>query len=453
MQRRTYAIGFLVLVLLVGVGWWTGDEGVVSKPLTTTPDVGPFRVEVTTTGELQAKNSVQIKGPSGASRVRIFEMEIAKLVDEGTEVDSGDFVAELDRSPLQEKTEEARLSLQKSSSKFEQAQLDTTLTLSEARDAIVDLRFVMEEAKLNKEQSQYEAPSVQRRAEIEYERAQRDYEKAQVNYKTKVRRAEATMREVEAELLEDRRQMEQLNELSNKFTIRAPTSGMVVYHRDWKGDKVTEGSSTRYGDPVVATLPDLSVMESVTFVNEVDVQKLQPGQQVTIGLDADPDKKLSGRVSKVANIGQQRPNSDAKVFEVIVEIAGSDSTLRPAMTTSNTILVAQRERALHVPIETLHSEGDSLTYVFLREGSGVVRQEVNVGLINDNSAIVEQGVQPKDRIFLSIPRDTSDLPLHRLKAAQPRSEDARSASADGSGSGGTGALFVNSPLPPPGGSR
>jgi len=414
MQRRTYAIGFVVMILLVGVGWWTGSEDVSSVPLLTTPDVGPFRVEVTTTGELQAKNSVQIQGPAAARRVGIYEIEIARLVDEGTEVDSGAFVAELDRTPLEEKTEEARLNLQKSRSKFEQAQLDTTLTLSEARDGIIDLRFDMEEAELNKEQSQYEAPSVQRRAEIEYERAVREYEKAQVNYRTKVRRAEATMREVQAELQEDQRQMTQLQDLRDAFTIHAPRSGMVVYHRDWKGDKVTEGNSIRFHDPVVATLPDLSVMESVTFVNEVDVQKLKPGQPVTIGLDADPDRELSGTVTNVANIGQQRPNSDAKVFEVVVEVAEPDTTLRPAMTTSNTVLVAEREEVMHVPIETLHSQGDSLTYVFRSGDGSIVRQEVAVGLVNDNSAIVERGLGLEDEVFLSIPPDTSGIALRRL---------------------------------------
>lgn len=419
MRRRTYITGLIVLVLTAAVSWWTTEEEAVSEPLLTTPEVGPFQVEVTTTGELQAKNSVQIKGPSAARRVRIYEIEIARLVDEGTEVKPGDFVAELDRTPLEDKTEDVRLDLQKSESKVEQARIDTALALSQARDDIVDLRFSMEEAELNKEQSQYEAPSVQRRAQIDYERAVRDYEKAQDNYATKVRRAEATMREVEAELAEDRRRMNQLDALRSKFTIEAPAAGMVVYHRNWRGDKVTEGSSIRFHDPVVATLPDLSVMESVTFVNEVDVQKLKTGQPVTLGLDADPEKTLTGTVTNIANIGQQRPNSDAKVFEVVVEIAETDTTLRPAMTTSNAILVAKEEKALHVPLETLHSRGDTLTYVFMKENVDIVRQEVAVGQMNENRAIVERGLSPDDEIFLSVPPDTANLAFRSLKPQPP----------------------------------
>lgn len=419
MQRSTYFIACTVLVVLVGVGWWVDSGEPPSRTLYATPEVGPFRVEVATTGELQAKNSVQIQGPPGARRVSIYEIEIARLVEEGTEVDSGDFVAELDRSPLEEKTEDVRLDLQQSQSNYEQVQLDTTLTLSQARDEIVDLRFAMEEAELNKKQSQFEAPSVQRQAEIDYQKAVRNYEKAQINYDTKVQQAEAKMREATAELQDDQKQMERLNAIREKFTIRAPTNGMVVYHRDWKGDKVTEGNSIRYHDPVVATLPDLSVMESVTYVNEVDVQKIRVGQPVTIGLDASPDAVLHGEVTKVANIGQQRPNSDAKVFEVVIEIEESDASLRPAMTTSNTIEIAQREKALHVPLETLHSAGDSLTFVFLREDADVIRQEVAVGLINENRAIIEQGITPTDQVFLSLPPDTSGIALRRLDTSPP----------------------------------
>ena len=419
MQRSTYFIACTVLVVLVGVGWWVDSGEPPSRTLYATPEVGPFRVEVATTGELQAKNSVQIQGPPGARRVSIYEIEIARLVEEGTEVDSGDFVAELDRSPLEEKTEDVRLDLQQSQSNYEQVQLDTTLTLSQARDEIVDLRFAMEEAELNKKQSQFEAPSVQRQAEIDYQKAVRNYEKAQINYDTKVQQAEAKMREATAELQDDQKQMERLNAIREKFTIRAPTNGMVVYHRDWKGDKVTEGNSIRYHDPVVATLPDLSVMESVTYVNEVDVQKIRVGQPVTIGLDASPDAVLHGEVTKVANIGQQRPNSDAKVFEVVIEIEESGASLRPAMTTSNTIEIAQREKALHVPLETLHSAGDSLTFVFLRDDADVIRQEVAVGLINENRAIIEKGITPTDQVFLSLPPDTSGIALRRLDTSPP----------------------------------
>jgi multidrug efflux pump subunit AcrA (membrane-fusion protein) len=339
-------------------------------------------------------------------------------VPEGTIVERGDFVAELDRSELTSRLQDVQLELQTAQSQYEQTRLDTSLTLSEARDQQVNLRYAMEEAELRMEQATYEAPSVRRQAQIDYEKAKRDYEQAVANYDTKVKQARAQMSEVGAELSKAENELRELEALSEKFTIRAPENGMVVYKRDRRGRKLTEGGTISPWDPVVATLPDLSVMQSITYVNEVDIQKVKARQPVEVGLDAAPTKRLTGTVTSVANIGEERPNSDAKVFRVEIEITQRDTTLRPAMTTSNTIVVAERENALHIPLETVHTQ-DSLTYVFARRGGTLVRQQVRLGLLNENRAIVDAGVSSEDELYLSLPADTSGLPLLTLEGAPP----------------------------------
>jgi len=421
MTTRTLVLGLLGVVMLMAVGWFVRSGGEQTLALMVQPERGPFRVAVTTTGELQAKNSVEITGPREARRARLFNISITRLIPEGTVVERGDFVAELDRSELTSRLQDVGLELQTAQSQYEQTRLDTSLTLSEARDQQVNLRYAMEEAELRKEQAAYEAPSVRRQAQIDYERAQRDYEQAVANYETKVKQAEAQMREVGAELRKAENELADLEALSDKFTIRAPENGMVVYKRDRRGRKLTEGGTISPWDPTVATLPDLSVMQSITYVNEVDIQKVKARQPVEVGLDAAPNKRLNGVVTSVANIGEERPNSDAKVFRVEIEINQRDTTLRPAMTTSNTIVVAERENALHIPLETVHTQ-DSLTYVFARRSGGIVRQQVRLGLLNENRAIVDAGVTPEDDLYLSLPADTTGLPLLTLDGEPPNGE-------------------------------
>jgi len=53
---------------------------------------------------------------------------------------------------------------------------------------------------------------------------------------------------------------------------------MVIYVKEWNGRKRTVGSQVNAWEPGVATLPDLTQMESVTYVNEIDVRKLAVGQ-------------------------------------------------------------------------------------------------------------------------------------------------------------------------------
>ncbi len=400
----------LVVIILFAL---TRQKGVIDSDILIQPETGLFRVTVTTTGELQAKNSTEIRGPANSRRARIYDMKILRLVSEGTIVDSGDFVASLDRSDLESKIKDAELAIQKAESQYEQAKLDCTLTLANARNELINLEYALEERLLMKEQAKYEAPTVARQAEIDYDKAVRALEQAKENYKTKVQQAIAKMSEVDSDLRKNRNEYQEFLDLMKEFTIYAPEKGMVIYRRDWNGKKITEGSTVNAWDPVIATLPDLSVMQSITYVSEVDIQKIKKGMSVEVGLDADPSKALTGIVTSIANIGEQQPNSDSKVFEVEIEINETDSTLRPAMTTSNTIIIASVDSALSIPLEAFHSE-DSLTYVYKKTGTGVIKQEIDPGLRNENEIIVIRGLKPEDYISLSIPPDAESLDIQFL---------------------------------------
>ena len=412
MKKRILIPGALV-VLLLALWLFNRSEATGFIDLYTTPRVGSFEVDVTTTGELRAKNSVEIKGPQGARDFRVNNMRIQRLIPEGSIVKEGDFVAELDRSEIMGKLQDAQLDVQSAESQVIQAQLDTTLTLSQARDNLINLRFALEERQIEVDQSKYESPAVQRQAEIELDRARRQLAQETKNYQTKVKQSEAQLREVETELQKKRNEIVKIRELMAQFTVYAPDQGMIIYRRNWDGSKITEGEQISAWSPVVAELPDFTVMESVTYVNEVDIQKIELGQLVEVGLDAVPDKILTGVVTDVANIGEQRKNYDSKVFEVVIEINESDSLLRPAMTTSNRIKIASLENALAVPLETIHAE-DSLTFVYKRDGLDVVLQEVELGLVNENEAVINNGISQNDELFLSLPSDTSGIERIRL---------------------------------------
>lgn len=411
LRNALFIAAGLVIVVVAGFLWDRPAES--GAELVVQPTRGPFSVTVTATGELRAKNSVSIYGPSRARQARIYEMKILQLVPEGTVVQKGDFVAELDKSELNSNIQTAQIDLQKAQSLYTQTELDTALTLSKARDELVNLQYAMEEAKLNKEQAAFEAPSVQRQEEINFEKAGRAFEQAKKNYVTQVNQAIAKMSEVGAELSKNQKQHNDLVSIASEFTVMASDNGMVIYDRDWGGTKKRIGSTVSAWNPVVATLPDLSVMQSITYVNEVDIQKVSVGQKVSIALDADADKQLTGVVESVANIGEQRPNSDAKVFEVAIVIHERDSTLRPAMTTSNTILVADLPEALYVPLEAIHTT-DSLTFVYVKEGARTVRREVRLGVLNENEVVVEAGLALEDRVLLSAPATVEDAPVDRL---------------------------------------
>ncbi|MEX2601159.1 MAG: efflux RND transporter periplasmic adaptor subunit [Balneolaceae bacterium] len=405
-KKIVLPVGAILLLLLAWafLGGNTGDE----SALFVSPSQGDFQVAVTTTGELRAKNSTQIMGPRGARDIQLYNLRIQNLIPEGTVVEPGDFVAELDRSEIMTRLQTAQLQVESVESQFEQAQLDSTLTLTQARNNLENLVFQVEEREIAVEQSIYESPAVQRQAEIELLRVRRELEQERENYDTRVRQATARLREIETELTKERNSLGQIREVMNGFTIHAPERGMVIYNRLWNGQKTTTGSTINSFSPVVAELPDFTTMESVTYVNEVDIQQIRRNQDVKLGLDAIRDKELSGVVTSVANIGEQRPNSDSKVFEVIIEVNESDTTLRPAMTTSNEIFVETVPSAIYLPLETIHTY-DATNYVFTQSGSQMVMQQVVLGPMNENDIVIREGVSLSDRVLITMPPDTAGV--------------------------------------------
>lgn len=411
MKNKKIYIGVAVALLLMIV-IWKFFSGSSSKGFDILADVrkSDFRVEITSSGELEALNSVEVLGPLEARRFRVNNITIESMVDEGTLVSKGDLIAELDKSELFGRIEDRRLDLEQSRAQYEQIQLDTSLVLRQERDNMINLEYIVQERKLVLEQSQFEPPAIIKQNEYNVEKAIRDLEQAQDRYKVKILQEKARMIEVGARVREYENELSQMQEVLEKFSVRAPQNGMVIY-QSGRGGKVKEGSQISAWNPVVATLPDLSRMRSVTYINEVDIRKIKIGQKVEIGLDAFPDKRLTGTVTRVANIGQQRPNSDAKVFEVMIEVNESDPTLRPAMTTSNTIIVNKIENVTYVPLEAINVHNDSINYVFLKNGT---KQEVLLGTANLNNIIIENGLAEGDRVYLSTPSFAKEAPVKLL---------------------------------------
>jgi RND family efflux transporter MFP subunit len=413
-RKRPLLITAAVLAVgIPGFMIFTGGPTATDNAIVVSATRGPFTVTVATSGELRAREAVQITAPGNAQQAGAFQMRIQSLVPEGTLVNRGDVVAELDRSTLATRLQDLTLNLQRAEAQLEQAMLDSALTLSTARESIRGFELQLEERRLAREQAVYEAPTVRRQAEIEHQRTERALAQSRLDYGTRTEQAQARMREVGADVARQRNQLSTVQQVMAGFTITAPASGMVIYVREWNGRKRTAGSQIGAWDPAVATLPDLSQMESVTYINEIDVRRVTVGQAVAVSLDADPARKLTGTVSMVANVGEQRPNTDAKVFEVRIALADADTTLRPGMTTGNTIGTLSLPEALFVPLEALHNDG-AVAFVYRQDGGRVHRQEVRTGAVNENHIVILEGLGDDARVLLSPPTNGLDLELVRL---------------------------------------
>jgi hypothetical protein len=141
-------------------------------------------------------------------------------------------------------------------------------------------------------------------------------------------------------------------------------------------------------------------MLSKIYISEIEVKKVRVGQSVQITLDAFHDKPITGHVATIANIGEQLPNSDSKMFEVMIKIDNSNSRLLPSMTTSNRIMIKSYDNVIYVPVECVQTGEDSIPFVYTKEGK---KQIVIPGETNDKNMIIEKGLTTGSAIWLMTP--------------------------------------------------
>ncbi|MEO1434661.1 MAG: HlyD family efflux transporter periplasmic adaptor subunit [Bacteroidota bacterium] len=407
---RKILLGVIGVVAIGAIAYFGfGKETSTAKQgdLFTEVAKGAFEVRVTATGELQAKKSEKILGPQGMRSAGIFQTTISDIVAEGTIVEEGSYVATLDRTEIGNKLKTVATDIERTETQLLQAKLDTAIELRSLRDNLINLSYQIEEKKLEVEQNIYEPPAIQRQTQIELERIERDAKQSKDAYQLKIEQAEAKISEILTTLRQHQTEYNRLSELSDGFIVKAPKAGMVIYERSWNGKK-GPGSRINAWDPIVARLPDLTDMISQTYVNEVDISKVKTNQQVDIQIDAFPDMKYTGRVLSVANIGEQRPNFDSKVFEVKIQLLQSDSILRPAMTTSNELVTNVYEDVLYLPLEAVHSN-DSMSFAFVKEGNKILKKELILGPPNDQDVIIEHGLAESETVFLNFPAGGEEM--------------------------------------------
>jgi HlyD family secretion protein len=412
-KKRIAIISIIALILIYFAYNYFSPSSDGQLYLTTQVNKGNFISEVITSGEAQSTSLKKINGPDNLRKFRLREIKIQDLIPEGTIVKKGDYIGRLDPSDVNEQIIDARLNLEGAEAKFTQQQLDTTLSLKQERNSLKDISFNREETRLELKQSIYEPPATIKKLENNLEKLERDFLEKQENYKIKKRQANAIMVEVSNKVFKIRNELNNLLNLLKSFTIYSSGNGMITYFKNWDGSKKKVGSSISPWDPTIASLPDLTKMESKTYANEVDIRKIKKNLTVKVGFDAFPDIEMAGVVTDVANVGENKRGSDVKVFQVSIKLEGSDKNIRPGMTTSNKILTFEQKDVLSIPLEAIFSK-DSITYVYKKSGFSVTKKQVKIGDSNNDSVIITDGLKEEDIVYLNKPEGLNTAPIVKL---------------------------------------
>lgn len=376
-------------------------------------ELSDFVVDIETKGEVVAGSSVSIYMPDifFTDKIGMYEIKITDIVPEGTFVKKGDYLATLDHSVVDKEIEEEQTNIDKLLEQLDVAKLDSTVRLSEQRNKITQAADNLEEKKLLLEQSKYESKAVQRKAQINVDQAFRLYQNTVNNYQRMQVYETKKIGYSEDQLKRSETIQGYYKELRANIKIKAPQAGLVIYSRDRRGNKIMAGYTlNRYSSSgnMIAQIPNLDSLISLTYINEIDITKVYTGQKVLISIDAVPDRTFQGEVSEVSKIGKKSNTNGAKVFMVEIHIKNPNGELKPSMSTTNRLELQSFTNVLTLPVNALYSEKNK-HYVYLKTNFTIIRKEVKLGMQDDNMVIVLNGLNNGDKCLIKEPENLENI--------------------------------------------
>ena len=154
------------------------------------------------------------------------------------------------------------------------------------------------------------------------------------------------------------------------------------------------------------SLPDTSGMIVQISVHESSVDKVRPGQNAKIIVDAFPDRTFYGKVLKVAPLPDPQMgwlNPDLKTYNTEVSIDGSHDCLKPGMSAKAEILVEQLNNVLIAPVQVVANRGGKKV-CYCMTGRGPEQREVETGVFNDTFVQITNGLKAGEEVLLNPPR-------------------------------------------------
>jgi len=188
--------------------------------------------------------------------LRIWELAITNMIDEGTQVDSGDYVATLDHKAVEEQIKLAQDDMDRMLSEYEDSKIDSNLNLDNQRDVIVNARLDMAEKKIIMDENIYESPSIKKKAGMDLDKSTRKLEQEQNAY---VLKKQQEVNKVDRKYINYRQVLDRstgLQELFNTLEIKAPKAGIITYFKFPWGEIIKTGSKVGPYNSTIATIPE-----------------------------------------------------------------------------------------------------------------------------------------------------------------------------------------------------
>ncbi|MDH3214915.1 MAG: efflux RND transporter periplasmic adaptor subunit [Candidatus Krumholzibacteria bacterium] len=273
---------------------------------------------VTASGWIQAKRQVDVSASAIGKVTRV-------AVREGDRVKRGDFLLQIDPTDYQVAVDQLNASIRSARAEVEMQQANV------------------------------------RKAEYDYDRAKALHDRKVVsdeelrNAELALQAAQARGKSAQEILVQHRATLNKAAHDLAEVRITAGISGVITSLNVEEGENAIMGTLNNPGT-VLLTIADLSEIETEVEVDETEVVFVRVGQQAAVMLDAYPNRTFAGVVTEVGNsairsqIGLGQSSVD---FKVVISVQDSIPNVRPGLSASADIGVAEEKDALSIPIQCL----------------------------------------------------------------------------------------------------
>lgn len=138
--------------------------------------------------------------------------------------------------------------------------------------------------------------------------------------------------------------------------VRAPIAGTIIQRGVALGTVISSAMSNVGGGTVLLQMANLDTVQVRALVDETDIGKIQAGMDVTITVDAFPNRPFRGSVLKIEP--QATVQQNVTMFPVLVRIPNEGGLLKPGMNAEVEVHVGNRAQVLAIPNAALRTQRD-----------------------------------------------------------------------------------------------
>ena len=275
-------------------------------------------------GELRAVRSATLTAPNLFGTV-----QVTKLATLGALAREKDLVVEFDDAEVLSRLEEKQLELDQIDEQVKKAQADLGIRDNQDQVELLRARYGVRRAELEVKRNELISAIDAKKNQLTLEESKRRLSQLESDIKSRREQAQAELAVLREKINKAKLELNREKQRLAQVKLLAPMSGLVAVKQNRSTvmmfgmslPDIREGDQVQPGMPV-ADILDLSEMEVVAKVGELDRANLTEGQEVSMRLDALPDKKFTGKIKSMSGTASANMFSSdpAKKFDVIFSI-------------------------------------------------------------------------------------------------------------------------------------